>query len=384
MKPEDIQEIKGIFADYYEKADFPIPSIEQREFGIGNRKKIDARHLNFPSVPEFRNYLCNNTPRFVSHSAAYYEFPAAIPIQKKQRRYADLIFDLDIHAEGKYGVYTRLDEVKEDLVRLMNDFILNDFGISKEHVIAVFSGNRGYHVHVRDPAFLPLGGDERRELVDYIMGQGLSYLDFFSLSDTKPQRLLGPKPDDGGYRGRFAKATLRMLMDKPSQISRVFSKEEKRDRFISGINEGNWSRTSLKFEDLKKKLNVVSENLPVRSVNTDVGVTQDLSKLIRVPNSIHGETGFIARIIDDVPSFEPLRDTLLESKGVMKVRFIEDVPELVIMDETRGPFRKDEVGELDVPLAVFYVSKESAVLESLEKDKKQKSQDDKQNKEGYP
>src|SRR5271157_5126303 len=163
MDQKETLAIKRIFASYYEQAEFHIPGIEKREFGIGNLKKIDARHLNFASAGEFRRYLCNNTPLFVSHSTAYYEFPGATPIQKKVWKGADLVFDLDIHAEGKFGAYAKLDEVKGDLERLVNDFIINDFGISKENISMNFSGNRGYHVHVSDPAFLPLGGDERRE-----------------------------------------------------------------------------------------------------------------------------------------------------------------------------------------------------------------------------
>lgn len=361
MRPQEMQLLKSVFATYYETADIRIPALERREFGIGNRKKIDARHLSFASVGEFRRYLCNNTPLFVSHSTAYYDFPGATPIQKKQRRGADLVFDLDIHAEGKYGAYEKLDEVKEDLLRLVEDFILNDFGVSKEHVAAVFSGNRGYHVHVRDPAFHPLGGDERKELVDYIMGQGLSYLEFFPKAKGG-EKLIGPKPDEGGYRGRFAREAIRILHDRPASISRVFSKEDKRDFFISGIREGNWSRTSLKHNDLLKKLDTVARTLPVRSVNTDAGVTQDLSKLIRVPNSIHGETGLIARIVDDAESFSPLDDAIIRSDETLKIRFVEDVPELALAGGTFGPFRKDEEKELARPAAIFFISKESAII----------------------
>jgi DNA primase small subunit len=361
MTPEEIQKVKRIFSAYYEVAEFRIPMIEQREFGVGNRKKIDSRHLDFPNLASFRSYLCNNTPMFVSHSAAYYQFPAATPMQRKQWKGADLIFDLDIHAEGKYGTYTKLDEVKEDLERLVNDFLLNDFGIKREHLVMVFSGNRGYHVHVRDPAYLMLGGEERRELVDYIMGQGLNYLLFFTGGKDKNEKLLGPRPDEGGYRGRFAQRTIDLLKEKPTSLSRVFSKEEKRDFFIGGIEEGNWSKTSLKYEDLKGRLKVIADTLPVSSVNTDVGVTQDLSKLIRVPNSIHGETGLIAKIVEDSASFDPLRDALLESPTMIKVRFTEDVPELVIKGETMS-HKKDEEKELPQPIALFYVLKGSATI----------------------
>jgi DNA primase small subunit len=351
---------KRIFASYYERAEFRIPGIEQREFGVGNQKKIDARHLNFANLGEFRNYLCNNTPMFVSHSTSYYEFPGASPMQKKCWKGADLVFDLDIHAEGKYGAYAQLGRVKDDVIRLVNDFILNDFGIKGEHVTVAFSGNRGYHVHVRDPEFLSLGSDERRELVDYIMGQGLDYTQFFSL-EGRPAKLLGPRPDEGGYRGRLARGTIRLLEESPGSLSRLFTKEKERNFFISGINEGNWSRTSLKSGDLVSRLKAVASGLPVSSVDTDAGVTQDLSKLIRVPNSIHGETGLIARIADDIAGFDPWRHASLAEGPPVKVRFVEDVPEIEA-DETLGPFRKGDEKELPQHRALLFMLKGSADL----------------------
>ncbi|HSB46477.1 MAG TPA: DNA primase catalytic subunit PriS [Candidatus Bilamarchaeum sp.] len=361
MKDSEARSVKKIFASYYEGASFPIPGIEQREFGIGNVKKIDARHLNFASEGEFRRYLINNTPMFVSHSTAYYGFPAATPMQKKGWRGADLVFDLDIHAEGKFGAYAKLEGMKSELNRLVEDFIINDFGVKKEDIIVVFSGNRGYHVHVRDRSFLPLGGDERRELVDYIMGQGLDYMRFFSGLEEKPQRLLGPRPDEGGYRGRFARAAIKLIEENPGAISRLFTKEKEREFFISGIREGNWMRTSLKFSDIALRMKAVADSLPISSVNTDVGVTQDLSKLIRVPNSVHGETGLVARIVGDLGKFDPWRDACIKG-APLKVRFIEDVPRLDAVFGGLGPFAKDEEKEMPQEQAVFFVLKGSASL----------------------
>ncbi|MFN7991822.1 MAG: DNA primase catalytic subunit PriS [Candidatus Micrarchaeia archaeon] len=358
----DVALVKRIFVSYYEGADLAIPGIEKREFGFGNMKKIDARHLNFASAGEFRRYLTSNTPLFVSHSTSYYEFPGATPIQKKVWRGADLVFDLDIHAEGKFGAYAKLAEVKGDLVRLVKDFIKGDFGIKDEHIAMVFSGNRGYHVHVRDPAYFPLGGEERRELVDYVMGQGLDYLQFFSFDDKK--RLLGPRPDEGGYRGRFARAAIETLRTKPLALSKKFTNEKDREFFISGINEGNWSKTTLNLKDMQERLAVVAKDLPISSVDTDVGVTQDLSKLIRVPNSIHGETGLVARVIRDVERFDPWRDASLKEGPPLSVRFTEDVPRLDHVFGGLGPYKKDSGIELPQEQAIFFVLKGSAVFDA--------------------
>ncbi|MBI5228424.1 DNA primase catalytic subunit PriS [Candidatus Micrarchaeota archaeon] len=365
MKLNDRQFAAKVFADYYREAEFSIPKIEKREFGIGNIKKIDSRHLCFANVSEFRNYLCNNTPFFVSHSTAYYEFPGATPIQKKIWTAADIVFDLDIHAEGKYGAYPKLEPLKQELIRLVDDFIVNDFGISRNDIAAVFSGNRGYHVHIRDKNFIKLGGEERRELVEYVMGLGLNYRDFFAPSDSKPPKLLGPSAEEGGYRGRLARSTIKLVRENPSALSRIFNDEKKREFFISGINEGNWSKTSLKLSDLLSRLEPIAKELSVNSIDTDAAVTHDLSKLIRVPNSIHGESGFIAKIVaGPIESFDPLRDALIPNKDgrELKVQFTEDVPVVAVGGSPIGPFKKDELQTFQLPIGLFFVLKGSATI----------------------
>ena len=352
------------FRRYYENADLDIPSIEKREFGIGNRKKIDARHLSFETTAEFRSYLVSNTPLFVSHSTAYYRFPGATPIQKKIWEGADLVFDLDIHAEGKYGAYALLDKVKQDAIRLVEEFLCADFGISKKDVAVNFSGNRGYHIHVTDAKYREIGSDERKELVDYIMGTGLEYRDFFSEEEIMPRvtKLRGPKPGESGYRGRFARALIRVLENDPKSIYKTFGKEDVRKNFIDGIKEGNWSRSPLKSSDLLSRIAPIAKSLPLVSVNTDAGVTQDLSKLIRVPDSIHGDTGLIAKKVNDIDMFDPFGDALIRTDEVLKIRFVEDVPELRIKDDATGPFVQNEEKEMDKSVALFYVLKGSAKI----------------------
>ena len=363
MNESDRSLMTKIFSSYYSQAELEIVGIEQREFGVGFSRKIESRHLAFAHPSELRNYLMNNTPFFVSHSISYYEHPAATPMEKKIWKGADLVFDLDVHAEGKYGAYMLLDKVKSDLSRLVTDFIRGDFGC--KDVMLAFSGNRGYHVHVRDADFRILGGEERRELVDYIMGNGLNYKDFFSESGEKIAKLHGPRPDEGGYRGRFANMVLKALEDDPSSIHRSLKQEKTREVFMKGIMEGNWSASPVKKNpELIERLAPIAKMLPVASVDTDAGVTQDLSKLIRVPNSIHGDTGLIAKVFDatELERFEPLRDALMPASQELKVRFLEDVPELPLRGEATGPFKKDEEKRLNLAVASFYVLKGSATM----------------------
>ncbi|HIH22811.1 TPA: DNA primase catalytic subunit PriS [Candidatus Micrarchaeota archaeon] len=364
MDPNERQFVLKKFSAYYSNANIQIPSINQREFGFGNIKKIDARHLSFGSAEAFRTYLVTNTPLFVSHSAAYYERPDATPMERKGILGADLIFDLDLHAEGKYGVYAMLGKVKDDAIRLMEDFIVSDFGISKKEIILVFSGNRGYHIHVRDTDYLGLGSEERRELAEYANGIGLNYLNFFDVSGPKRAlRIIGPKESDSGYRGRFAKAVIRAINEKTQTFSRKFSNIEERERFTNGIKEGNWSKSSV--SDILERLKPIAEQLPIRSIGVDTSVTQDIARLIRVPNSIHGETGLVAKIVPlaNIDSFNPLDDALAFGTGansILAIEFNEDVPQLNFAKSSVGPFKKGEKKELPESISLFFVLKGSA------------------------
>lgn len=355
--------LRGLFSEYYaKKAEFSIPSLEKREFGIGNVKKIDARHLCFGNEHEFRNYLITNTPLFVSHSAAYYERPGATPQDRKGWLGADLIFDLDLHAEGKYGVYAVLGRVRQDVIRLVEDFLAGDFGIAKKEMAIVFSGNRGYHVHIRDAAYHDLGPEERRELGDYINGIGLDYTRFFNEEEIPGRRIakvMGPKPTDYGYRGRFAKAVVKAIENEPKKISTIFSNTEKRQKFVAGINEGDYNRSSI--DNIVERLKPIADSLPVNSIDTDKGVTMDVHKLIRVPNSIHGETGLMAAIVPDIHSFSPLDDALAFSMTKSRgVELIEDVPALHFGKQEFGAMKKGEKKELPEAFAIFLLAKGSA------------------------
>jgi DNA primase small subunit len=254
--------------------------------------------------------------------------------------------------------------VKEDAIRLVEEFLTSDFGIAKKDISLNFSGNRGYHIHVHDKGYQEIGSDERKEIVDYILGIGLDYHAFFELDGARPNDRIerGPRPDESGYRGRFVRAVIAEIEKNPKSISRVFTKEDTRRRLIDGIKAGNWNNQPFKVNDFIGRLAPIAATLGLMSVNTDAGVTQDLSKLIRVPNSVHGETGLIARKVRDVDKFDPFKDAMIPSGDALRVRFIEDVPDLPLSGEPTGPFKKDDEKELNRSVGLFYVLKGSAEI----------------------
>ena len=83
--------------------------------------------------------------------------------------------------------------------------------------------------------------------------------------------------------------------------------------------------------------------------------------MIRVPNTIHGDTGLIAKKVEKIDSFYPLKDATVRWKGETKIKFVEDVPELEF-NSTFGPFKNEEIKSLPTPIAVFFVLRRSAAL----------------------
>jgi DNA primase small subunit len=213
------QYLKKRFDDYYQASSLSLPyDFKRREWGFiffdELPEVVMRRHKAFSSEGETFDYLRGMVPAHVYYSAAYYEFPGAPNMKEKHWQGADLIFDLDAdHLPQKARSYAEmLANVKDETGKLL-DFLLDDFGFSENNINIAFSGGRGYHIHVRDPKVLTLESAERREIVDYLGGTGLS-TDFMFVSAkhtdqdmgkykiielASPKRIISFEEQDGGY-----------------------------------------------------------------------------------------------------------------------------------------------------------------------------------------
>ncbi|VVB93579.1 DNA primase small subunit PriS [uncultured archaeon] len=174
------QYLRKRFGDYYRASKLVLPpELSKREWGFiffdELPEVVMRRHKAFSRENEAFDYIRGMVPAHVYHSAAYYRFPGAATMKEKQWQGADLIFDLDAdHLPAKARSYAEmLSNVKTETTKLL-DFLLEDFGFPENNISVVFSGGRGYHIHVRDPKVLELESAERREIVDYVSGTGLS------------------------------------------------------------------------------------------------------------------------------------------------------------------------------------------------------------------
>jgi DNA primase small subunit len=395
------------FRKYYDAEDIEIPDrLSRREFGfMFFDRTFVLRHIGFKTRKELKEYMVDNAPAHAYHSSAYYEKPNAPTMVEKKWMGADLVFDLDADHLKNAAELTypeMLAAVKREIIRLIDDYIAGDLGFDADKLKIVFSGGRGYHVHVLDPRVLGLGSHERREIVDYITGTDLDFewtfpkrsfdAKQFAQRTTIIQRREMPGKESGGWKGRMGGGIDRFLIDLDvigeeeavKRYSVMKDRESGRaigEKTISGMyhelfdkREGargvDRMRAERNFEVFSRQtyLNafvlLVEDLVKVSLVGeTDEPVTSDIKRLIRLPSSLHGKTGLRVTELGrgELDDFSPLRDavpTVLTDRAV-KVLAKDDV-EIDLRGE-RISLKKGE-GEVPEFAALFLACRKTVTI----------------------
>jgi DNA primase small subunit len=341
------------FQEYYARAEVDPPArLARREFAAFPfaTETLMRRHATLRTPEELRGFLARESPRHVYYSSAYYRSPAEPTMAAKEWLGADLIFDLDAdHLRGAEALDypAQLALVKTRLTALVDDFLFGDFGVDPAETGFVFSGGRGYHVHVRDERFLRLTSPERRELVDYVLGTGVDPMRSIEgrREDVRSGRTAGVLEDEGGgsvaaprtrrlappdapgWKGRTTRAVLEVLRRWEAEGAEAAAREMVGYGIVPGkarrwarllVEEGGAAkiRATLTLDVFKKDLpgEFLEAVVPRAAIEvqgeTDAPVTTDIHRLIRLPGSLHGGTGF--RVVpltrDGLDAFDPFRD----------------------------------------------------------------------------
>src|SRR2546422_1672714 len=159
--------IRDRFRRHYEAAEMGLPPrFARREFGFMFWEAgMMQRHQSFKSGEALRTFLTRRTPMHVYFSSAYYQKPGAPTMEEKEWLGADLVFDLDAdHIERVKGMpyADMLEEVKSEIKKIVDGYLVADFGLGEDAILITFSGGRGDHIHVRDPWVWELQSHERR------------------------------------------------------------------------------------------------------------------------------------------------------------------------------------------------------------------------------
>ncbi|KAA9396958.1 DNA primase small subunit PriS [Haloarcula sp. CBA1130] len=333
--------LRGRFGDHYRQASVtPPPAANEREWGFipwtDGPGETMVRHRSLLDLGEIEDFLGRRKPRHVYFSAGRYDEPSASTMSDKGWRSSDLVFDLDadhlpsvVLGEDSYA--EMLAKCKDALLRLL-DFLEDDFGF--EDLTVVFSGGRGYHVHVRDERIRHLERDARREVVDYVRGIGLEFdelVDEESVAGTAGRSSPAQKRTLSTEGGWSARAHRHMLAVVDDLLAMEEADALDRLQEYDGIGEGkataalNAARSNYEqleagnidvhpaFYQLAKILLhevVAADNAPI-----DEPVTTDTNRLIRLPGSLHGGSGLEVQRIDreDIDAFDPLVDPVPET-----------------------------------------------------------------------
>ena len=342
--------LRSKFREYYLQATLDTPpSLESREWGFILFDDVGMRrHKSYLGRGELVDYIRSMVPAHLYYSAAYYQRPGAPTMKEKGWQGADLIFDLDAdHLRKAPKSYSdMLDLVKKETLKLLN-FLLADFGFSEKNISVVFSGGRGYHIHVRDPKVLALGSDERREIVDYLTGRGLdverfineSYIGGDSRGGERAFKLRAPVEGAPGWGSRINRSLISFVvrtrdLDEndavkvlsltkgigPKKAAAFYKGLVERDA-LDKVRQGNldlfrgssqiWKKLLAEF--LEGESVKVGWSLDDERGETDEPVTADIRRLIRCPTSLHGGSGFRVTplTIQSLEEFEPLWDAVV-------------------------------------------------------------------------
>ena len=279
-------------------------------------KPVD-RHRGFSSDESLLGYLQQRGPHSCFHSTAYYRHPMERKMIDKDWRGADLIFDLDgDHLPGVSDADFpgMLELIHEQAWSLWNDFLEPEFNMKREFAQFTFSGHRGFHIHVRDPALMGMDSNARREIVNYIRGEGLEVnavlsgdksgwrdrIEVGMQSVLDKLRIIAEKESGGtaimeefygilngnsaskrGGKSGVSKARIKSLAESTAS-------EERIERLRSDYSLLVFGKETPAFWDLVKGDRSVVLGT---AGETDENVTVDVKRVIRHLGSLHGKCG---------------------------------------------------------------------------------------------
>ena len=373
--------LRGRFGDYYRSATLsPPPAADAREWGhipFTDGGTTMVRHQSLLELGELDAFLAGESPRHVYFSAARYDDPATRGMDEKGWQSADLVFDLDAdHLPSIDPERTSYEEMlracKGALLNLI-DILHRDFDFETQ---VVFSGSRGYHVHVRDPSVRDIDAAARREVVDYVRGADLDTegLVTTTVDHGTTRRVLRT---DGGWGRRVHERLVALAADlREMEEKAALARLREYDRIGTGRAETLLTAFRETPEAVERGnleaggpgVRVLVEQLAERVVAEDASavdepVTTDVNRLIRLPGSLHGGTGLAVRRLDndEVAAFDPLVDAVPERFTGQQVRIEVTEPSEAPVSLDGGSFRPTE-GEHVVrePVGVFLMARERA------------------------
>ncbi|MHA1520251.1 MAG: DNA primase small subunit domain-containing protein [Promethearchaeota archaeon] len=414
--------LQKLFQAYY-KARVPhyseISDFTKREFAFLRWDRPGMmRHIGYPSPEFLYKYLTTYAPRHSYRSATIYKNPSADKMEYKGYLGCDFVVDIDsdhiptqcqhdhnytvckscghlvpgekpeecLQCHGKkfkkvvWICDKCLNVSKEQVYNLVDGFLLKEFNIPIEQIKLNFSGHRGYHVHLEDAVFRAMDQEERREIVDFILGQGFSY----NIWQYKPlqNNMNGFRLDQPGWPGKIAHEFYSILRQGSDAINKAFTSPRygkpirpnlvnvfvgQRMELLERLESQNslWGIPHIGMPTWHRIFEILRDRI---KADIDVVVSIDPHRLIRLEDSIHGKAGF--RVMDvpyeTLESFDPLNDALAfpqDTKNTLSVKITAPIcPPIRIGKKTYDGFESQKEYTLPLNVGLFLLCKDVAEL----------------------
>ena len=343
------------------------------------------RHRSFLDKNSLHSYLRSRAPHSCFHSTAYYQDPSQLKMTEKGWLGADLIFDLDgDHLPGvsDNDFPSMIEVIQGQAWRLWNEFLEPEFGFKEKHAQFTFSGHRGFHIHVRDPSLLHLDSNARREIVNYIRGEGIDIQSTISDNSEWGRRALqgidstldklakissgesgkGALVDElhGILTTRANSPQVNLKSTSKASIIELANLADNADKVARLKNDAGLAVFGLKCTPIFWELVKGDSSVVIGTAGeTDEVVTVDTKRVIRWVGSLHGKSGLRVTELplerldpDSRHSFDPLSEAVVFSGGAVKVRILAEDVTAEISGVRIEPRLGDEI-EVQESMAMF-------------------------------
>lgn len=371
MDKRTFRYLRGRFGDYYRRTTLRLPpDADRREWGFVPWSEgpgtTMSRHHALYGMESIQEFLSRKKPHHVYFSASLYEDPGAPTMDEKNWQASDLVFDLDADhlpaVDPESTSYRQmLTECKSHLKNLLS-LLEEDLGF--DDLTVVFSGGRGYHVHVRDEKAKSLTSGARQEIVNYVVGDKIT---FEELTREKKKNVYNLKNFDyrtfnlGGWGERAQKYSMSWASEYLIGEENEAAIEEacnslglSEETATTSINRLSEVPYAFHFGAIPEESRPLAERLLERTVAeqhaaVDQPVTTDINRLIRFPQSLHGGHALKVTQIDpeDVNEFSPLSDAVPEFFAPIDIDV--QLTESVDVELNGTQFSFEEGDEVSVP-----------------------------------
>jgi DNA primase small subunit len=142
--------------------------------------------------------------------------------------------------------------------------------------------------------------------------------------------------------------------------------KENKEVIIKKMYHYNIFSNDFKLSD-KFWLNFINKAIDSKSLKIDPQSSSDIYKIMRVPDTIHGGTGFLSTTIKDIDAlkkFDAFSDPVIfDSENKIKIKIIKPTPKFRIFKEYYGPYTFNDIVEVKEGIAIFLVLKGVADFE---------------------